>query len=211
MKVLLVGQGYVGLPVSMAAVDAGFHVTGFDTDVNKTGTLAAGGSHVEDIAPSTVRAALDSGRYRAVSSAVELDDFDVAVITVPTPLTDGAPDLGAVEAAAAMVGGLLRTGGLVVLESTTWPGTTTEVVGPILEASAACTVARGGVWPATTQVSHTAFMAGNSLMLARKICARRILVLSLPAWTSRASMAASTWRVWPVMSCEPSPATWPAR
>ena len=134
MKVLLVGQGYVGLPVSMAAVDAGFHVTGFDTDVNKTDTLAAGGSHVEDIAPATVRAALDSGRYRAVSSAVELDDFDVAVITVPTPLTDGAPDLGAVEAAAAMVGGLLRTGGLVVLESTTWPGTTTEVVGPILEA-----------------------------------------------------------------------------
>ncbi len=134
MKVLLVGQGYVGLPVSMAAVGVGFHVTGFDTDPSKIDLLAGGGSHVEDIAPATVQAALDSGRYRAVSDADQLGGFDVAVITVPTPLTDGIPDLGAVEAAAAMVGDLLATGGLVVLESTTWPGTTTEVVGPILEA-----------------------------------------------------------------------------
>ena len=134
MNVLLVGQGYVGLPVSMAAVTAGFHVTGFDTDVTKATTLAGGGSHVEDIAPATVQAALDSGRYSVASSPEELGPFDVAVITVPTPLTDGAPDLSAVEAAAAMVGVLLTAGGLVVLESTTWPGTTTEVVGPILEA-----------------------------------------------------------------------------
>ena len=61
MKVLLVGQGYVGLPVSMAAVDAGLHVTGFDTDTSKTELLASGGSHVEDITPATVQAALDSG------------------------------------------------------------------------------------------------------------------------------------------------------
>ena len=134
MNVLLVGQGYVGLPVSMAAVTAGFHVTGFDTDVTKATTLAGGGSHVEDIAPATVQAALDSGRYSVASSPEELGPFDVAVITVPTPLTDGAPDLSAVEAAAAMVGVLLTAGGLVVLESTTWPGTTTEVVAPILEA-----------------------------------------------------------------------------
>ncbi|MBP9067446.1 MAG: nucleotide sugar dehydrogenase [Candidatus Microthrix sp.] len=134
MNVLLVGQGYVGLPVSMAAVTAGFHVTGFDTDATKADTLASGGSHVEDIAPAIVQAALDSGRYNVVSSPDELGPFDVAVITVPTPLTDGAPDLGAVEAAAAMVGVLLTAGGLVVLESTTWPGTTTEVVAPILEA-----------------------------------------------------------------------------
>ena len=134
MKVLLVGQGYVGLPVSMAAVDAGLHVTGFDTDTFKTELLASGGSHVEDITPATVQAALDSGRYSVASNPADLGEFDVAVITVPTPLTDGAPDLSAVEAAAAMVGGLLKPGGLVVLESTTWPGTTTEVVGPILEA-----------------------------------------------------------------------------
>ena len=134
MNVLLVGQGYVGLPVSMAAVSAGFHVTGFDTDPAKTDLLTGGGSHVEDIPSATVRAALDSGRYRVVSDTAELNGFDVAVITVPPPLTDGIPDLGAVEAAAAMVGGLLTTGGLVVLESTTWPGTTTEIVGPILEA-----------------------------------------------------------------------------
>ena len=134
MKVLLVGQGYVGLPVSMAAVDAGLHVTGFDTDTSKTELLASGGSHVEDITPATVQAALDSGRYSAASDAATLGEFNVAVITVPTPLTDGAPDLSAVEAAAAMVGERLQPGGLVVLESTTWPGTTTEVVGPILEA-----------------------------------------------------------------------------
>ena len=132
MKVLLVGQGYVGLPVSMAAVDAGFHVTGFDTDLTKAATLASGGSHVEDISPATVQAALDSGRYAVANDADELDGFDVAVITVPTPLAGGAPDLGAVEAAAAMVGGLLKQGGLVVLESSTWRGATTEIVGSSL-------------------------------------------------------------------------------
>ena len=71
MNVLLVGQGYVGLPVSMAAVSAGFHVTGFDTDPAKTDLLTGGGSHVEDIPSATVRAALDSGRYRVVSDAAE--------------------------------------------------------------------------------------------------------------------------------------------
>ena len=81
MNVLLVGQGYVGLPVSMAAVTAGFHVTGFDTDATKADTLASGGSHVEDIAPAIVQAALDSGRYNVVSSPDELGPFDVAVIT----------------------------------------------------------------------------------------------------------------------------------
>jgi UDP-N-acetyl-D-glucosamine dehydrogenase len=106
MNVLLVGQGYVGLPVSMAAVDAGFHVTGFDTDPAKTDALAAGGSHVEDITaeppcgPRSTAAATGP-----VSDPADLAGFDVAVITVPTPLTDGVPDLGYVEAAAAMVGG----------------------------------------------------------------------------------------------------------
>ena len=79
MNVLLVGQGYVGLPVSMAAVSAGFHVTGFDTDPAKTDLLTGGGSHVEDIPSATVRAALDSGRYRVVS-----DPVSYTHLTLPT-------------------------------------------------------------------------------------------------------------------------------
>jgi nucleotide sugar dehydrogenase len=130
---LVVGQGYVGLPVAMRAVDAGFDVVGFDADANKVKRLNAGDSYVDDIADEVVRDALATGRYRAVSDIDEVDVFDVAVISVPTPLREGAPDLGYIEAAAADVGAKLRPGATVILESTTYPGTTEELVAPILE------------------------------------------------------------------------------
>jgi nucleotide sugar dehydrogenase len=130
---LVVGQGYVGLPVAMRAVDAGFDVVGFDANANKVKRLNAGDSYVEDIADEVVREALATGRYRAVSDLDEVEAFDVAVISVPTPLREGAPDLGYIEAAAAAVGAKLRPGATVILESTTYPGTTEELVAPILE------------------------------------------------------------------------------
>jgi UDP-N-acetyl-D-glucosamine dehydrogenase len=95
--------------------------------------LAAGESYVEDVASERVRAALDSGAYAATSDSAALAGFDLAVITVPTPLRDGVPDLSYIEACARTLGAHLRPGATVVLESTTYPGTTEELMVPILE------------------------------------------------------------------------------
>ena len=130
---LVVGQGYVGLPVAMRAVEVGFDVIGFDADASRVKRLNAGDSYVEDVADEVVQGALASGRYRAVTALDEIDGFDVAVISVPTPLREGAPDLGHIESAATCVGDHLRSGATVILESTTYPGTTEELVAPILE------------------------------------------------------------------------------
>jgi len=130
---LVVGQGYVGLPVAMRAVEAGFDVIGFDADAAKVKRLNAGDSYVEDVADAIVQSALATGRYRAVTTLDDIEGFDVAVISVPTPLREGAPDLGHIESAATSVGDHLRTGATVILESTTYPGTTEELVAPILE------------------------------------------------------------------------------
>ena len=132
-RVLAVGQGYVGLPLAMAAVEAGFDVTGFDTDHRKVAGLNAGTSHVEDVPAARVGDAADLGRYRAVADIDDLEVFDVAVISVPTPLADGAPDLSFIEQAAHTLAPLVRPGCTVILESTTYPGTTEELVAPILE------------------------------------------------------------------------------
>ncbi len=131
-KVVVVGQGYVGLPLAMRAVEVGYDVTGFDVDKNKVSVLTAGRSHVDDISDGEVSAALESGRFRVSDHHSALQDFDIAVITVPTPLRDGAPDISFIEAAAQTVGRYTTRGSLVVLESTTYPGTTDEVVASIL-------------------------------------------------------------------------------
>src|SRR5262245_66390820 len=95
---LVVGQGYVGLPVAMRAVEAGFDVIGFDADASRVKRLNAGDSYVDDVADEVVQDALATGRYRAVTTLDEIDGFDVAVISVPTPLREGAPDLGQLAA-----------------------------------------------------------------------------------------------------------------
>jgi UDP-N-acetyl-D-glucosamine dehydrogenase len=136
-KLVVVGQGYVGLPLAMEAVAAGFDVVGYDTDEPRVKALAAGESYVEDISAEVLAAALASGRYLPTSSVADCADFDVAVVTVPTPLREGVPDLSYIEVAAAMLAGHLRAGATVVLESTTWPGTTEELVGPLLESGSA--------------------------------------------------------------------------
>jgi UDP-N-acetyl-D-glucosamine dehydrogenase len=131
--VVVVGQGYVGLPVAVRAVEAGFDVVGFDNDGDKIKGLSDGISHVEDVEQGRLAAALASGRYRATTDPADVAGFDVAVISVPTPLRDHVPDLSFMEDAAWSLGPHLRPGATVVLESTTYPGTTEELIAPILE------------------------------------------------------------------------------
>lgn len=133
LRVLVAGQGYVGLPMSMRAVEAGHTVIGIEPNNSRLDRLISGDSYVEDVPSDQLKRALGSGRYSAVSALPHDDVFDVAIITVPTPLLDRAPDLSYVAAAADQVGRALTSGSLVVLESTTYPGTTEEVVVPLLE------------------------------------------------------------------------------
>jgi len=125
----------VGLPLAQAAVRAGLSVVGLDVDEAKVGDLNAGRSHVDDLDDDAVQQMLDAG-FRATTDAGVFDEAAAVSICVPTPLTeDGGPDLGAVKSAATAIAGHLHAGMLVVLESTTYPGTTQEVVQPLLEAS----------------------------------------------------------------------------
>ncbi len=132
-RVVVVGQGYVGLPLAMRAAEAGFPVTGYEIDAERVAALGEGRSYVADVPDSRVSAARASG-YRVTDQADDLADFDIAVISVPTPLREGAPDLSYVRAASVTLASRLRPGALVVLESTTYPGTTEELVRPLLEA-----------------------------------------------------------------------------
>jgi UDP-N-acetyl-D-glucosamine dehydrogenase len=122
-RVAVLGQGYVGLVVSMRASEAGFPVVGLEVDADRARRLQAGDSFIEDIPDDVLQAALDRG-YRATDDPNELAGFDVAVISVPTPLRETLPDLSYIEAAAAMIAPHVRPGCLVILESTTYPGTT---------------------------------------------------------------------------------------
>lgn len=132
-RLVVVGQGYAGLPVAMRAVEVGFHVVGFDVDVARIKRLAAGESQVEDVTSDVVARALATGRYEPTDDPDRTRGFDVAVIDVPTPLTDGVPNLSHVTDSAAMLATRLEAGATVILESTTYPGTTEELVAGILE------------------------------------------------------------------------------
>jgi nucleotide sugar dehydrogenase len=131
--VVIVGQGYVGLPVAMASVDAGYTATGIDSDIRKVGFLAKGQSQVEDVSDEEIIAGLKRGRYHPTDDYSQALGFSVAVITVPTPLKEGAPDLSFIEAAASALSPWVTAGSTVILESTTYPGTTDELLVPILE------------------------------------------------------------------------------
>lgn len=136
------GQGYVGLPLALRAVEVGYEVIGLERDAGRVKRLAAGDSYVEDVPPSALARALETGRYVPTTDAASARGFDVAVISVPTPLSDGTPDLSYVRAAAEELAAQLRTGATVVLESTTYPGTTVELVGPVMAAISGLQVGR---------------------------------------------------------------------
>ncbi|WP_148615348.1 nucleotide sugar dehydrogenase [Nocardioides rubriscoriae] len=129
-RVMIVGLGYVGLPLALRAAEVGHHVTGVDLSAEKIELLTSGISYVEDATDEQVSAVTDSGHFTArpawgPEETPPADaDFDIAVISVPTPLRDRVPDLSYVEAAGRMIGRVLRPGACVVLESTTYPGTT---------------------------------------------------------------------------------------
>ncbi|HWD10024.1 MAG TPA: nucleotide sugar dehydrogenase, partial [Actinomycetota bacterium] len=133
--VAVVGLGYVGLPVAVAAANAGFSVVGYDVSEARTAQLMAGDSYVLDISNDELGAVLAAGRFRATSDPEEVGQADVIVICVPTPLRDDLPDMSYIEAAGNLVAKGLKPGRLVILESTTYPGTTEELLKGILETS----------------------------------------------------------------------------
>jgi len=133
-RLVVVGQGYVGLPLAVRACEVGFDVVGLDIDADRVKRLEAGDSTVEDIGDDRLAAALASGRYRPTTDPADAAGFDAAIISVPTPLREGNPDLRFIESAVGVLAEHVTEGCLVVLESTTYPGTTEELVGPILEA-----------------------------------------------------------------------------
>jgi UDP-N-acetyl-D-glucosamine dehydrogenase len=133
VDLVVVGQGYVGLPLAQAAAARGLTVVGLDRSQRIVDALNAGSSHIDDIDDDTLATMLSQG-YTATTDPSVQSRAGAVVICVPTPLSDaGGPDLTAVVAAARSVGDHLMPGTLVILESTTYPGTTEEIVAPLLE------------------------------------------------------------------------------
>jgi len=134
----VIGLGYVGLPLVQLYTEANFRVTGFDIDQHKVATLNSGGSYIYRIPPTEIQAARSRG-FRATADFSSLTDMDAIIICVPTPLDEyREPDLSFITNTARAIAPHLRAGQLVVLESTTYPGTTEEVLVPILEAGNGC-------------------------------------------------------------------------
>ncbi len=131
----VIGLGYVGLPLAVAASEAGLDVIGFDILQERVDDLSAGTSHVGDVSDADLRAALDRGALFTADPS-RLADADAIFIAVPSPLgRNRQPDTSYIEAAAAIVSSVARPGQLISLESTTYPGTTEDVIVPALEAA----------------------------------------------------------------------------
>jgi len=132
-RVGVIGLGYVGLPLALLYTEARFRVTGFDIDQRKVATLGSGGSYIYRIPPTEIEAARSRG-FSATADFSTLTEMDAILICVPTPLDEyREPDLSFITNTASAIAPYLRAGQLVVLESTTYPGTTEEVLIPILE------------------------------------------------------------------------------
>jgi len=130
--ITVIGQGYVGLPLAIEFAGAGFDVTGLDTSPERVAALNGGHSPIPDVPDPQLQAARASGHYSASSNPDVLQDSDVVIICVPTPLSKSKdPDISYVMAAAAEVAEHLHPGQLVILESTTYPGTTEELLLPL--------------------------------------------------------------------------------
>jgi UDP-N-acetyl-D-glucosamine dehydrogenase len=134
MNVGVVGLGYVGLPLAVSFCEAGHHVVGVDVDPRKVGALASRESYIEDVPSETLEAI--SARFSPTLRFAELSRCDVVIVAVPTPLTrNREPDLGPLLAATTAIAAVLQRDQLIVLESTTYPGTTRERIVPLLEES----------------------------------------------------------------------------
>ena len=147
-RVGIIGLGYVGLPLALLYSEKKFKVTGFDIDSRKIDTLAKGGSYIYRIAPEEIQAAQSSG-FSATADYSRLTEMDAVIICVPTPLDEyHEPDLSFITSTTHSIAPHLRAGQIVVLESTTYPGTTEEVMVPILEKEnkAGLKAARNGVF-----------------------------------------------------------------
>src|SRR5476651_1444272 len=164
-RIGVIGLGYVGLPLAVEFARGGFDVTGFDVDASKVAEINAGRSYIPDVPQAELAEAVHAGRLRATTDMTQLATMDVADICVPTPLRKTKdPDLSYVVQALEGVAASLKAGQLVILESTTYPGTTDEVAQPMLEA--------GGL-----KVDHDFFLAfspervdpGNPTYLTRNI------------------------------------------
>lgn len=137
-RISIVGQGYVGLPLAVELARTGFHVTGLDSDAARVETLNAGRSHTPDVAGEDLAALVRVGRYTATGDSTALEHSDIVIICVPTPLRKTKdPDISFVLAAAADAAAGFHPGQLVILESTTYPGTTEELLLPLFDARGA--------------------------------------------------------------------------
>ncbi len=131
--VAIIGQGYVGLPLAQEASRVGVKVLGFDINQGVVDDLNAGTSHIDDLSDDDIKEMLAAG-FEATTDASRLAEVETIVICVPTPLAeDGGPDLGPINAAVKTISEHLQPGQTIILESTTYPGTTDEVVRPVLE------------------------------------------------------------------------------
>lgn len=136
VKVGILGLGYVGLPLVREFVSGGLEVLGFDTDEKKVEKLNSGKSIIKHIANKEVRQMVDSGLFSATSDMSQIKKVDAVLICVPTPLTDNRePDMQYVEKSCRTIAKFLQPGQLIVLESTTYPGTTRELMGTVLSES----------------------------------------------------------------------------
>src|SRR5947209_11632762 len=133
-RIGIIGLGYVGLPLAVEFARQGFDVTGFDVDEQKTTQINAGTSYIPDVSSAHLSEVVKGGRLRATADMQQLGAMDVIDICVPTPLRKTKdPDLSYVVLAVEAVAATLKPGQLIILESTTYPGTTDEVVQPMLE------------------------------------------------------------------------------
>jgi len=158
LRVGIVGCGYVGLPVALRFAEAGHRVVGFDTDPKKVETLNAGGSYIQHIPVASIQQYVASKHFAATGDFARLREMDAVLICVPTPLSERRePDLSYVEQTARSIAPNLQRGQLIVLESTTYPGTTEELVLPILEESGLrCPIACG---PEAANITTDFFLA----------------------------------------------------
>ena len=129
LRVVVVGQGYVGLPLAMAIAEAGHDVIGFDLNQKVIQSLNSGISHIEDVSHSMLKKLLEENKYKASIDPKDFSDSDVAIIAVPTPLDENRePDVSFVESASQILGKNLSKSALIINESTSYPGTLREVI-----------------------------------------------------------------------------------